>query len=385
MSSISINTGTVRNAVSTVAGSAGGVQNVMTALSRARSVAGPIGVVSHGLDGDFARAQYTISEIDQNVQSLIRTVNSIATQYEATESQVASLFKRTALGGGAIGSGVWGSPGGAFIGGISSLLTGGGIIGFVNRAVQGVKKNYKVTAEGSLLSGKLTGNAGAEWDPEKGNVYAEASGKAEGWLARGTASADYGLLHSEVEATVGDVYAKGEAKASLMKDGVLDPEIELSAGVGASVLSGKASTKLGTDDVNANLEAKGEVLTASASASAGISSDGVHAKASAEAYAAKGEINGGIEIFGVKFGLGVEGKAGGAGASAGGSISTTSVSGEIGAGLGLGIGLKGSIDWSGAVDYWKSVNNGANNAAKSVVKGISDFGSGIASFFWNGH
>lgn len=63
-------------------------------------------------------------------------------------------------------------------------------------------------------------------------------------------------------------------------------------------------------------------------------------------YFSQGKVSGGFTIFGIKIDAGVTGKAGGAGVSAEGKVTTGGVSGKIGAGLGLGAGVEISIDWS---------------------------------------
>ena len=73
---------------------------------------------------------------------------------------------------------------------------------------------------------------------------------------------------------------------------------------------------------------------------------GVEAKVGAEAYLAKGELSGGVSVFGIDIDVGVSGTAGGVGASAEGSVTTGGVSGSIGGSFGLGAGLELSIDWS---------------------------------------
>lgn len=73
---------------------------------------------------------------------------------------------------------------------------------------------------------------------------------------------------------------------------------------------------------------------------------GAKGKVGAEAYLAQGKVSGGFTIFGIKIDAGVTGKAGGAGVSAEGNVTTGGVSGKIGAGLGLGAGVEISIDWS---------------------------------------
>lgn len=101
--------------------------------------------------------------------------------------------------------------------------------------------------------------------------------------------------------------------------------------------SAKASAKAGVGRINVEDEKTGKIKTVT----------GVKAEAKAEAYAAEGRASGGITIFGIDIDVGVTGKAGGIGGSAGLQATTGGVSGSISAGLGFGLGVDISIDWSG--------------------------------------
>ncbi len=57
-------------------------------------------------------------------------------------------------------------------------------------------------------------------------------------------------------------------------------------------------------------------------------------------------MKGGITIFGIKIDAAVEGKAGAIGAKAGGEVSNSKASVDVGGSLGLGVGVKISVDWS---------------------------------------
>lgn len=237
--------------------------------------------------------------------------------------------------------------------GMAGSVTSGSISGTVNFLGLG-------------LAGSLSGpgasvdfTAETVWDVENGEAGVELGAEAEGHLAQGKLNVSYGYMNSSVTGTVGSVAATGVIGASLFKDGKFTPAIQAEVSVEGSVLSGEIENRIGTEDNNIHAKASGELLGAEAEAGVAIgkitvdgddgnskTAYGVKAEAGAEAYLAEGEVSGGFTIFGIKIDAALEGKAGGAGVSAGGSISTAGVSGKIGAGLGLGAGLEISIDWS---------------------------------------
>ena len=79
---------------------------------------------------------------------------------------------------------------------------------------------------------------------------------------------------------------------------------------------------------------------------------GVQGEAGAEAYVAEGEVSGGLDIMGVKVDVGLKGKLGGAGAKAGGHISTGGVTANASLGFLAGVGLDVSIDWTNFKWKW---------------------------------
>ncbi len=212
---------------------------------------------------------------------------------------------------------------------------------------------------GDLFSGKVEKKFGAEWDITKGNAGIEASIGAKGHIAKGKVEGHIGVASGEASVTVGEGSVKGSVGASLFKDGKFTPQLTAEAKAEVVGIKGEVKGQIGNDEFNTHVKATGEVGVATAKAKAGIgkititdesgnthTGFGAEGKVSAEAYAVKGKVSGGFTLFGIKIDASVEGKAGGAGVSAGGSVSTGGVSGEIGAGLGLGLGVKVSIDWS---------------------------------------
>lgn len=207
-------------------------------------------------------------------------------------------------------------------------------------------------AKGDLLGYEIKRKSKAEWDSKKGEVGISEELKGEVHAAKGEISLEDGELHrSSLEGKLLTGYISGQIAATLYKDGKLDPSVEAKVKTGGSVVSGKFEHRNGTEDFNQHISAKGDLLSAKAEAGVSVGKDGFEAKAGAEAYVATGEVTGGLTLFGIKIDATVEGKAGGAGVKAGGSVGKDSVSGELGAGLGLGAGLKIKIDWSNA--FWK--------------------------------
>lgn len=211
-----------------------------------------------------------------------------------------------------------------------------------------------------LLDGKLDWNGKATWDIQEGEAGATVEGSASGSLLTGTIDGKAGIASGTATVNAGNGAVKGEAGATLFKDGKLSPQIKAKASAEASVAKGEAKGQLGNDDYNLHAGADGALLKAKAEAGAAAgkityqdetgntkTGYGVEASAGAEAYVAEGKVSGGFTFAGVKVDLSASGKAGGAGAKAGGRITTGGMSGEIGAGLGLGASIKIDIDWSG--------------------------------------
>ena len=211
-----------------------------------------------------------------------------------------------------------------------------------------------------LLDGKLDWSGNASWDKEKGEIGAAVEGKASGSLVRGSISGKAGLASGSGGIQIGTGAVKGEAGATLFKDGKLSPEVKVKASAEVAAVHGEAKGQIGNDDYNVHAGADGSLFKAKAEAGAGAgkitykdesgntkTGYGVEASAGAEAYVAEGKVSGGFTLGGVKFNVSLSGKAGGAGVKAGGRVTTGGASGEIGAGLGLGASVKLDIDWSG--------------------------------------
>lgn len=179
-------------------------------------------------------------------------------------------------------------------------------------------------------------------------------------MLSGAASTQIGKFGADVKASVGNAAVNGSVNISAFKDGKLRPSINADLSAEVSAIKGQANIKYGDEKYNVHAQAKGELASAKAYAKGGIgfvnyvdkdgnkhSGFGASGEAGAEAYLAKGSISGGFSIFGIKVDATLSGKAGGAGAKIGGSVTTSGVQGEVGVGLGLGAGVKVGVDWSG--------------------------------------
>lgn len=230
---------------------------------------------------------------------------------------------------------------------------GGGVVSGAIQAVAGLLGiNVGGKFEGDFLGGSANSKLKAEWDTKKGTVGVSAEAEAKGHLAEGKFSGDFGAQHMEASVGLVTGAVSGKIGATLFKDGRFDPSLEAKATAKVSAVSGEVKTETGTEDFNVHTKASGDLLTAKAEFEAKVDKNGITASAGAEAYVAKGKVSGGFTLFGIKFDAEVEGKVGGAGVKAGGSIGKDVVSGELGAGLGLGASVKFSMDFSNA--FWKA-------------------------------
>lgn len=238
----------------------------------------------------------------------------------------------------------------------SSLHSAEGV-GAVGAAASGPLYGYTVSNDILGYSTKVTSKG--QWDLDKGDVAATVTGKLEGHLVDSKQSWTLGPVNGEAEAAVGIAAVSGAVGLTLFHNNVFQPSLTGQVKAETSAAKGKLSGHLGSDANNIHTKVEGSLLSADAYAKAGIgmitvkgtdgqdqTALGVTATAGAEAYVAKGSISGGFSILGIKIDATLEGKAGGAGVKAGGTITQNGVTGSIGAGIGIGTGLCISIDWS---------------------------------------
>ncbi len=282
--------------------------------------------------------------------------SSLAFDLSDEEGKITNTLLGESGGGSSSGGGnAWGYNDSSD--GKSSWSFGGG-----KTEYQGTVLGEDVGYEASYNVGHVTteGKLGFEYDPEDGDYKFGASGKAGFSVVDGSVSGNIGDLSGTLEGKVGNIEAEGAIGATLI--GGFAPGLYAEVKGKANVLEGSASIQKGTDQFNGHVKAEGSLLGAEAEATAQIGAIegedgsvqfGAKVKAGAEAYLAEGEISGGFTLFGIKVDLGLEGKAGGAGAKAGVEISTGCLEGEIGAGLGIGAGLKLKIDFTGFKFPWE--------------------------------
>lgn len=175
------------------------------------------------------------------------------------------------------------------------------------------------------------------------NLSIDASLGVEGslWKTEGSVESEWGKAEGSV--TVGGAAVSGSVGATLFKDGKFSPDIHAKVQGEIYALKAEGSGRLGTQDYNVYGKAEGKLLGASGEAKASFGKDGFEAKAGAEAYLAKGEIEGGITLFGIKIGAKGEAMVGVA-AEVGGKAAADGAEGTVKIGP---IGLTLSVDWTG--------------------------------------
>lgn len=213
--------------------------------------------------------------------------------------------------------------------------------------------------EGKVLSGKVSTKSSAKWKPEKGDASIEKSISAEGSVVEGKASGNIGIVSGEIKGSAVTGKATGKVGATLYKDGKLSPSVQVQAKAEGSLASGEAKATIGNENIDVHGKASGSVVHGEAEASGGLgkitwkdgetstSAFGVQGKAKAEFCAAEGKVSGGISIFGIKIDAGLTGKAGAIGGEAEVHATTKGVGGKIGASALVGASVEINIDWSG--------------------------------------
>lgn len=175
--------------------------------------------------------------------------------------------------------------------------------------------------------------------------YIGAEGKLEGYLMKGEAYGEVGLLSGEATVTIGGASVSGNVKCELFDDGEWDFEFEAEAVAEAYVAKGEASVRFGTEDNNAYVAGEGYVCVAEARGEIEIDEDGFEVKGEVGAAVLKGEARWGFTLFGIKVEATAEGEVLGVGAGAGFKIESNSMElfGKLSAILGAGLKLK--ISW----------------------------------------
>lgn len=330
-----------------------------------------------------------ISQYKSGIRSLQGGVESVIRMYENTENKVKVSFhgidvKVSALHGASGTSGIetTADKGSEGTGNIANGIQSGQIsaddkkesdksAAFIQGGISGTGEILGIGSSGEL-NGELIGGSydtktgiGIKYKKDKdGNLVLDSIGiegkiSAEGHVAKGEAKGNIGLLGGSASVILGQMQGEGAIGANLYKDGKLAPQVYAKAGAEVTAVQGKAEASLGSDNNNAHVKAKGKagIAGAKAEASAGKitykdesgktrSTYGVKGEAGAEAYAVEGEVSGGITILGVDIDVSARGKAGGAGAKAGGHVSSGGIGGSLDVGVLAGFGLTINIDWS---------------------------------------
>ncbi len=243
-----------------------------------------------------------------------------------------------------------------------------------------------------VSSGVKVGKKGEDIVPFKAGV--DASGN----LVEGKISGSYGNASGEGDLKIGSAAVKGEVKTTLMENGKFSPSVGGSVKANVTAIEGSLKGKYGNDDYNINANVKGQAGTAGVElgGSAGkikykdeksgqeVETWGMQGKAGVEAYAVKGSIAGGVTIAGIKFNMALEGKAGGAGASAEGHVTTGGIGGSLSVGALVGAGLSMSVDWSGvkvpSVNDILNINKskgGKNKSTGNTIQGGKVLGKAV--------
>lgn len=233
----------------------------------------------------------------------------------------------------------------------------------VSGSIFGKEFTSKIT--GKILDASLKRGLEATWDIGKGEAKIAYQVKGEVKGADLKVETKYGIFGSETEIGILTGAVSGEAYCALLQDGEFAPGVGLKGKIGGSVLSGKQKFTVGSDDVNAHITAKGDVLTGEMEGSIqagkiktedGSYVIGAEAKGEMGAYLAKGEVKGGFDIFGIEIDASLKGKLGfGVDATAG--VTSNSATVGIGAAILGGGGFEIKVDWSKLrkkISSWRS-------------------------------
>jgi len=215
-----------------------------------------------------------------------------------------------------------------------------------------------------LLHGNAEAFSNSAADLKNGNLFTDNGFDLSGYIGKLTASNQFGIISSTVGITAITGGVNGTIGGSLLQNGKILPAIWGNLSGEVTALEANVNHTIGNDmwNMHINGEAKGLTASAEATGKVGIfervndtgrtiTEVAVEGKLGAEAWAGTLRGEQGYTIFGIDIDVGVEGKFGGAGASAGGKVSSTGVKVDLDAGLAAGLGLDISIDWSDCPIY----------------------------------
>ncbi len=323
-------------------------------------------MAGYNFDPALSGVSDSIRKEIQSVTQLHSSLESIIQLYQETENKISGTLQKNSGKDNNENKGKSNSGSGAFISGKISK----------DGKIAGVDSHGEVSGELGGYSWKKSFTTSSSWKEKKDNngrtykaydslTLLSATLASEAHIAKGALKGNFGLLRGEAEGSVGEISGSGHIDATLISEGKFTPQV--GAGVKASAVGVKGGVKggIGTENNNIHVGAEGKAGVAEAEVSAGIgkiayenddgtvtTAYGVQGEAGAEAYVAEGEVSGGLDIMGVKVDVGLKGKLGGAGAKAGGHISTGGVTANASLGFLAGVGLDVSIDWTNFKWKW---------------------------------
>ncbi|MDO4466321.1 MAG: hypothetical protein Q4C49_04865 [Bacillota bacterium] len=152
-------------------------------------------------------------------------------------------------------------------------------------------------------------------------------------------------IRSRMNVNLGDVQASGMTKFSLWKDKIFHPDFTIVANMNAAVVAANSYVRLGTNNIFAQVSAKGSVGSVYANATAVLNMEEQTLDLGIGAAAARGEVRCSFTIFGYSVTLTGEGSIGSAEANI--SYSHKNREWEFGSKLGFiaGLGFKVHVNY----------------------------------------
>lgn len=246
------------------------------------------------------------------------------------------------------------------------------------------------SAKGDLLGFDAKVKNAANWDMKKSKEEFESKGNITGHLAKGEPSTLCDNTELNKKGSFLTSTASGEAKVIWWSDGEFGPTFKLGVGASAVAATGEVGGKIGNKMFSRHSKAEGKLLHTEVKADAGVgvlrqnksgtNVYGASVSAGAEACVAKGEVSGGVTLFGIKVDTSLEGKALSVEAKASAKYTNEGFSTGVGASLGLGAGVKVSVDWSEA-NWIKDIGESIGDVADFVKEQSKDFIGEISESF----
>lgn len=317
------------------------------------------------IDGFIRDLAQALTAEGSYAKDLAGRLNKISEMFAATEreltGQINSLFEGDSPFKGAGGAAGDDASWQEMIKRVLALIGKPGAWGY-DTSILGI--GWTVNLGWDLLNGNADAysNSAADW--KTGNVYTQNGFDLSGYIGKLTASNQFGIFSNDMSITAITAGVNGTIGGSLLQNGKILPAIWGNLSAEGTVLEANVNQTIGNDQWNVHFNGEAKGLTASAEAKGNlgfferlndsgrvITEVTAEGKVGAEAWLGTLRGEQGYTIFGIDIDVGVEGKFGGAGASAGGKISSTGVKVDLDAGLAAGMGLDVSIDWSDCPIY----------------------------------